>query len=176
MLSRFAKGLFVATSLAPVLAAFAVEDLAKGHSWLSTAPLWAGFILLPVICLLLMCFARRSLERQTMAVTKIKSTDKEVLAYLVAYLLPLLAKDAIDYRANFAISAFVLGMIFLTVLHGDSFHFNPILAMFGYHFYEIEADKGMTYLLISPNVMRTQSMTTEVVPLFNYVYLEVGQR
>lgn len=131
MFSRVAKGLFVATSLAPVLAAFAMKDIANGKSWTDVTPLLVIGLLLPVICLLLLSFARKKLERHELNVTKVSSTDKEVLAYLVAYLLPLLAKDSIDYRDSPGVSAFVFGMIFLAILHSNSFHFNPLLGFFG---------------------------------------------
>lgn len=173
MFSRFAKGLFVATSLAPVLAAFAMKDLADGKTIYDTIPLIAVALLLPLVCWLLIVFARRQLERQNLVITKVTSTDKEILAYLVAYLLPLLAKDSIDYRDTPGVTAFVFGIIFLAVLHSNSFHFNPLLGCIGYHFYEIEADDGMTYLLITSETVRKQKMTSQVVQLAEYIFLEV---
>lgn len=173
MFSRFAKGLFVATSLAPVLAAFAMKDLANGKTWSDVLPLLVTALLLPAVCWLLLVFAHRQLERHELSITKVTSTDKEVLAYLVAYLLPLLAKDSIDYRDSPGVTAFVFGMIFLAVLHSNSFHFNPLLGCIGYHFYEIEADDGMTYLMITCKTVRKQKMTTKVVQLADYIFLEV---
>jgi len=173
MLSRFAKGLFVATSLAPVLAAFAMKDIANGKSLYSVVPLLATAMLLPLVCWMLLVFARRHLEHQELVITKVTSTDKEVLAYLVAYLLPLLAKDSIDYRDSPGVTAFVFGIIFLSVLHSNAFHFNPLLGCIGYHFYEVEADDGMTYLLITSNTIRKQKMASKVVQLADYIFLEV---
>lgn len=173
MFSCVAKGLFVATSLAPVLAAFAIKDLAKGKTIYDAAPLLVIALLLPVICGLLLIFARSHLERQQLQITKVTSTDKEVLAYLVAYLLPLLAKDSIDYRESPGVTAFVFGIIFLAVLHSNAFHFNPFLGCIGYHFYEVEADDGMRYLFITSETVRKQKMVSHVVQLADYVFLEV---
>ena len=173
MYSMFAKGLFAATSLAPVIAAFAIKDLSDGKTVYDAAPLIAVTCVLPILCWLLLVFARKHLEKQELTITKIKSTDKEVLAYLVAYLLPLLANDSIDYRDSLGVTTFVFGIIFLAVLHSTAFHFNPILGILGYHFYEVEADDGMTYLLITSDTIKKQKMLSQVVQLADYIFLEV---
>jgi len=173
MYSRFAKGLFAATSLSPVIAAFAIKGLSDGKTASEASLLIVIACVLPILCWLLIVFARKHLEQHELTITKVKSTDKEVLAYLVAYLLPLLAKDTIDYRDSPGVTAFVFGIIFLAVLHSNAFHFNPILGLFGYHFYEVEADDGMTYLLITSNTIKKQKMSSHVVQLADYIFLEV---
>jgi len=176
MLSRFAKALFAATSLAPVLAAFAVKDLANGGTLQDAAPWLIAAALLPVLCWLMLIFARTQLERQDLRITKITSSDKEVLAYLIAYLLPLLAKDSVDYRQNIGVTAFVFGIIFLATLHSNAYHFNPLLGCIGYHFYEVEADDGMTYLLITSKSIKKQKVVSEVSQLADYIFLEVERK
>jgi hypothetical protein len=46
------------------------------------------------------------------------------------------------------------------------------LAIFGYHFYEVETKAGMKYLLVSKSIIRQQDASPWVVPLSHYVYLE----
>ncbi len=176
MLSRFAKLLFVATSLAPVLAAFAVKDLTAGRGITEVAPWLIVTVLLPVICWLLLIFSRKHLERQELRIVKIKSTDKEVLAYLIAYLLPLLTKDTVDVRQQLPVALFVFGVIFLAVYHSNAFHFNPLLACVGYHFYEVECDDGMTYLFITGDTIKKQQVTSDVVQMADYIFLEVDRK
>lgn len=176
VLSKIAKLLFVATSLAPVLAAFAVKDLTAGRSMKEVAPWLVVTALLPVICWLLLLFSRKHLEQQELRIVKIKSTDKEVLAYLIAYLLPLLTKDTVDVWKQFPVAMFVFGMIFLAVYHSNAFHFNPLLGCVGYHFYEVECDDGMTYLFITGNTIKKQDVTSDVVQMADYIFLEVTRK
>ena len=67
----------------------------------------------------------------------------------------------------------IFGIIFLAVFHSNAFHFNPLLGCIGYHFYEIEADDGMTYLLITSKTVTKQKMTSQVAQLADYIFLEV---
>ena len=176
MLSRFAKLLLVASSLAPVLAAFAVKELANGKQLADTWSWFAVAALLPVVCFLVMLYAKQNLERQTLQVVKIKSTDKEVLAYLLAYLLPLLAEEAMDFRNNLVATLFVFGIIFLAVYHSSAFHFNPLLALVGFHFYEVVCDDDMTYLLITNRTIRKQKSESTVVQMADYIFLEIEHK
>lgn len=173
MLSRIAKLLLVASSLAPVLAAFAVKEISEGSTVADTWPLLLATVLLPVICCLVILYAKANLERQSLRVVKIKSTDKEVLAYLIAYLLPLLAKDVVDFRENLVVTLFVFGMIFLAVYHSNAFHFNPLLGFAGFHFYEVVCDDDMTYLLVTSRVIRKQKGESSVVQLSDYIFFEI---
>ncbi|MCC9602876.1 hypothetical protein LOC67_20190 [Stieleria sp. JC731] len=174
MLSKIAKLLLVASSLAPVLAAFAVREIASGKPVDSTWPLLLVTVALPVICFLVIHYAKNNLERQSLHVKKIKSTDKEVLAYLIAYLLPLLATDVVDFRDNTLTTVFIFGMIFLAIYHSNAFHFNPLLGFVGFHFYEVVCDDDMTYLLVTNRIIRKQSGESTVVQLSDYIFFELG--
>lgn len=176
MLSRIAKLLLVASSLAPVLAAFAVREIANGKSVGSTWPLLVATVALPVICFLVIYYAKTNLEQQSLHVKKIKSTDKEVLAYLIAYLLPLLATDVVDFRDNTLTTAFIFGMIFLAIFHSNAFHFNPLLGLVGFHFYEVVCDDDMTYLLVTNRIIRKQTGESTVVQLSDYIFFELGHK
>ena len=176
MLSRIAKLLLVASSLAPVLAAFAVREIANGKSVGSAWPLLVATVALPVICFLVIYYAKANLEQQSIHVKKSKSTDKEVLAYLIAYLLPLLATDVVDYRDSATTTAFIFGMIFLAMFHSNAFHFNPLLGLVGFHFYEVVCDDGMTYLLVTNRTIRKQSGESTVVQLSDYIFFELGHK
>ncbi len=63
-------------------------------------------------------------------------------------------------------------MIFLAVYHTNAFTFNPLLASFGYHFFEVENEDGMKYLLVTKRVVREQKFHPWVVQLSDYVFLE----
>lgn len=176
MLSKIAKLLLVASSLAPVLAAFAVKELADGKELSDTWPWFLVAVLLPVICFLVILYAKTNLERQTLKIIKIKNTDKDVLAYLLAYLLPLLAGDAMDFRDNLVAPIFIFAIIFLAVYHSNAFHFNPLLALAGFHFYEVVCDDEMTYLLVTDRAIRKQKGESTVVQMADYIFLEIEHK
>ena len=173
-MNKFAKSLYVLTSLAPVLGAYVVNDLSQGKQFLTALCWLIPALLLVAICWLLMVFASRRLGREELAVTSVRSTDKEVLAYLVAYLLPIISKETLDFRTHLATASFVFLILFIAVYHGNAFHFNPLLGLVGYHFYEIQSGEGMTYMLITRKTIRQQRMTRQVVELGCYVYLDLG--
>ena len=177
-MSKLGKFLFVLTSLAPVLAAFGVKELVEleaGESYATTVSLFVVAAILPMLCWLLLYYARTQLGPAELRIKTFKTTDKDVLAFLIAYLLPLLTTDTFDLEKNAAVTLFVFAILFFTIYHSNAFHFNPLLALFGYHFYEVQSDNEMTYLLISNRDLKTQKLTVKYVKISEYIFLEVNE-
>lgn len=174
-MSRIAKFLLVATSLAPALGAFALVELQKGNR-LNALGFIVAALLLVCLCYLLKLYPERYGERQTLDITAVESTDKEALAFIIAYLFPILSGKLpnISGPEYWWLAIYTFAIIGVTLYHSNAFHFNPVLACFGYHFYEITADKGMKYLLIAHHVVRSQTPDITVTKLSDYVYLEVA--
>lgn len=171
-MNRFGKLLLVVTSLAPVLGAFAVNALSRQE--FQAAAWYTGIgVGLLVICLLLVCACRRTLSRQPLKIAKVKSVDKETLTFLLVYLLPLLAKDVVSFGGDQLTAAYIFGIIAIAVYHSNAFTFNPVLALAGYHFYEVESKTGMTYLLMTKRIVRTQENYLTVIELSDYIYMDV---
>jgi len=176
-MSQFAKFLLVATSLAPALGAFALNEWQKGR-----LPMAAGLViaavLLIVICCLVRLYAELYGERENLEITAVESTDKEALAFIIAYLFPILTGrfPNVSEQEYWILTSYIFLIVALTVYHSNAFHFNPVLALFGYHFYQITADGGMKYLLITRQVVRTQNPDLTVTKLADYVFLEVTPR
>jgi hypothetical protein len=105
---------------------------------------------------------------------KVKHADKDMLAFLLLYMLPLLTKEnSVSFSGEPLTGLFILGIIVLAVTHSNSFTFNPMLGLLsGYHFYEIEDDKGMTLLFLSKKRLTKPDNTFTVVRLIDYVYLD----
>lgn len=174
MLRPFAKALLVATSLAPVLGAYGINAISAGQS---TCQIVRWFIIagcLLAICLLIMEFMKKHEEIQTLAVKSIRTADQEVLAFLVAYLLPLIAKDTLGIEGDIWTILYVFALVFVAIYHNNSYHFNPLLGLCGYHFYEIEADDGMSFLLVTRQTLRKQRLSTRAVQLTDYMFLDLG--
>ncbi|MBI2481251.1 MAG: hypothetical protein HYV60_22210 [Planctomycetia bacterium] len=173
-MSQFAKMLLVATSLAPSLVAFALVAWEKDQQRYVIGFLVAAALLV-LVCYLLKLYAEKWGEHRSLTVTAVESTDKEALAFMIAYLFPILMNqipDVTEPRYQM-LAIYTYCVIGLVIYHSNSFHFNPVLALFGYHFYEITADQGMKYLLITHRVVRSQTPNLNVTRLSDYVYLEL---
>ncbi len=174
MLNRFAKFLLVATSLSPVLGAVAVNQFALGRPWINWAPWLVVAVLFVAICKLLLVYAARSLQKQALTFREFESNDKEVLAYLLAYLLPFLTSKNMAFEGQWLTGAYILGIIFMVIAHAGAFHFNPVMGFLGYYFYGIKNAEGVSLLLISNTELRRANTEFQVVRLAHNIYLDVG--
>ena len=172
MLSRIAKALLVATSLAPVLFGYGVVALGENRPWKSIWPWFVTALGLGVVAYLMPKIALNRLQSQPMHLRSVKDADKEILTFLITYLLPFAGRTTLASNPYDWTILYVCGLMFLAVYHTNAFTFNPILAIFGYHFYEVETQAGMKYLLVSKRVFRQQDIHLWVVSLSDYVYLE----
>jgi hypothetical protein len=175
-LNKFTKALLTATALAPTLIVMAVDYFAhKGLQtwWCFGTQLMLIVIALVTIALFVMAFVRRHGEKMPFSMTKAKNSDKEVLAFLVAYLLPILIEHKILFK-DFGITTLaILLLLSIAVYHANAFDFNPLLGMFGFHFYEIEGDGSFPCLLISRRSLKKPAGEITVVQLFDYTFLLV---
>lgn len=174
MLSKVARFLLVGTSLAPVLGAFAVNAIVSGKNRLEIGVLIAMPLLLVIICVLILRYIRENGERLDLAFSSIKTKDENVLAFLVAYLLPLFTKGEVDKPGSILTGLYVLVVLFLAMSHSNAYHFNPILGLIGYHFYEAQSGEGISVLLITPKELLRSSETCKVVQISSYVFMQVG--
>jgi hypothetical protein len=51
-------------------------------------------------------------------------------------------------------------------------HVNPVLGLIGFHFYEVETQEGVTYLLITKRTINNLKGVTSVVQLTEYGILD----
>jgi len=172
-MSQLGKALFVLTALAPILFALIVNDLYAGKGLAATWPWITCLVSLVLIWVCVLIFAYTQLGRTSLSIKKVETADKETLSFLLAYLLPILAKDYTDLRQNTPTAIYIYAILFFAVYYSNSFHFNPLLAFVGFHFYEIETEDDMPYVLISRAVLKRQKSRREVVKLSEYVYLDV---
>lgn len=173
-MNKFGRFLLVVSALAPVLGAFAINAYSQGQRGQA---IWYAVIgiLLVVVCLLCIWGCRSVLAEEPLNTAKVKSADKEILSFLIVYLLPLLSQNVIAFKGDLFTAGYVILIVVLCVYHSNAFSFNPILGMVGYHFYEVESDTGMSYLLISRQVHRRQENALSVVQISDYIYLDLGR-
>lgn len=174
MLNTFAKFLLVSTSLSPLLGAVAVNKFARGEppvqwgAWLFIA------LLLVFLCGVLLIYAARNVQKQDFYIKKFERNDKEVLTFLITYLLPFLSTEKMGFASDLLTGAYILGIIFLVISHAGAFHFNPVMGLLGYHFYEVKDQFCVSSLLISKVELRRPGETVETVCLAQNIYLHTG--
>ncbi len=174
MLNRLAKFMLVATSLSPILGAVAVNQIASGKTLVSWLPWLAVAVLLVVICWLLLRYSANNIQSQIITIEQFESSDKEVLAFLLAYLLPFISSDNMTFNDQWITGAYILVIIFLAVSHAGALHFNPVMGLLGYHFYGIKTSDGVSRLLISKAELYRPRKEIKTVRLAHNIYLHVG--
>lgn len=170
MLGRLVRVLLALTAIAPLMVSLAYVYAAKERNYLFAFMAACLCVLLGACSLGIIGKAQRSLERLPITIRKAKSADKEVIGFFVAYALPLLfrGQPSIDPGAWI-----IAGLMLLFVLWSThSLQVNPVLGMFGYHFYEVETADGITYLLITRRKINNVMTIGQVVQLSEYGILE----
>ena len=174
MLNTFAKFLLVSTSLAPVLGAVAVNQLARHEPWTR----WAGWLLaalvLVVLCWAMLRYSAKNAQKHQFHFKEFERNDQEVLAFLLAYLLPFVSAENMAFTGQWLTGAYILAIIFLVIAHAGAFHFNPVMGLLGYHFYAVKNADGVSQLLISRAELRRPGKETQTVRLAHHIYLHTG--
>lgn len=169
MFSVLLRSLMVATSLAPVLLTQAI--VARD----TPCAIWWGLaaIALCVMAILLLRLAPAQNEEEV-RIKAVKNSGQELLGFMLTYLLPLVV--ASSEQLDMVAAGFVLLLIALLVFHGNMYHVNPLLGIFGYRFYEITATNDVTYVLVTKRNLRLARRVERVVRLSEYMLLDVDRR
>lgn len=175
MLNRFAKFLLVATSLSPILGAVAVNQYSLGKPMTSWLPWLVVALLLVLICWGLLCYSAKNAQKQTVRIAEFENNDKEVLSFLLAYLLPFLSSKDMAFDGQWMTGAYVFAIIFLVIVHAGIFHFNPVMGLLGYHFYGVKNSDGVAVLVISRPELRRPGIDVATVRLAHNIYLNTGE-
>jgi hypothetical protein len=170
-MSKLGKLIFSMTALAPCAFAYSVNRFARDET--QDAIIWLAIgLLMCFVCWGILKASHRMLESKPLKTKKVKLADKEVLAFLLAYLLPLSTSAKLNLSGDLVTAVFIYLVIALSVYHSNAFTFNPLLAMMRYHFYEIENDDNMTYLLLTKKPLHTCEKSLQVISLGEYLYLD----
>jgi hypothetical protein len=167
MLSRFAHALLVSTSLAPVALVYGLSLLPKNRS--AALVCFGVAAALLGACLFVLRVASRKGERQQVRVTRSQNVDKDVLAFLVSYALPLVA-PAQGGEVSPAFWGFI-ALVAVVLYQAELVHVNPLLGMIGYRFYEVPRD-GKSAALLVTRFSATTGDTRSIVKLSDSLWLE----
>jgi len=182
MLNTLAKLSLVATSIAPILLTLWFSEIsqkwnAKKNFATNISNHWDNGIsylviagILTIICWRLIELSKKNLEKVPVKITTVKTVDREIIGFIIVYLLPLINESTA--AVNPAKLIFVGVFFFIIVATSHSYHFNPLLGIIGYHFYEVETEGGITYVLISKQNIADCKSIVQVVQLTEYMILE----
>jgi MFS family permease len=174
MLNKIAKFLLVSTSLAPALGAVAVNQFSHHEDWSRWGGWLTAALLLVVLCWAMLRYASANAQKHLFHIKEFERNDKEVLAFLLAYLLPFVSAKNMAFTGDPLTGAYILGTIFLVFAHASAFHFNPVMGLLGYHFYEVKNGDGVSHLLISKDELRRTGRDVQTVRLAHGIYLHTG--
>lgn len=174
MLSKLTKVLLVSTSFSPVFLTLWFAEFSKAWELKEGWFYLAIAILLSILCFSIMKIARKNLESMPVRITAISTSDKETVGFIIVYLLPLINQTSI--QINFYLLLFILLIFFISLFTTNSYHFNPVLGIFGYHFYEVTIEGGITYVLVTKKNLTNTKKVDNVVQISEYMILEVGEK
>jgi hypothetical protein len=186
MLNKLAKLALVSTALAPICLTLWFVEFSR--VWKSTLPVldnlaahWyvgSGYLLvaliLSAICigLVWMSASPQGLEPLPVKIKSVKTVDKEIVGFLLVYLLPLINQG--QSTISLPVLVFVAVMFFFIVYNTHAYHFNPLLGFLGYHFYEVTIEGDITYVLITRQNITNCKAVSQVVQLTEYMILDVN--
>jgi hypothetical protein len=158
MSNWFARFLLVCSALSPMLGAVAVTRIAGNgfREYEEWVPWATAAVVLGAGCWLVLAFAARHHATTSITPVSAERNDKEVLGFLLAYLLPVVtAKDATQ-SMHWLTVIYVFAILAIVFTSACAVHFNPLLGLFQYHFYNIKDSAGVQRLLIA----RTEAVET----------------
>lgn len=183
MLNGLPKLLLVATAFAPVMLTSAFVSWLKAKNdkngwwdaldiaWPSMWPLVFGTVAAVVVCLLVMHLAASQLSPNQVTIKSIKPADKELIGFVLAYLLPLARGTPFEGYPLLV----VLAVFFLVVMTSNAYHTNPLLGLLGWHFYEVVIEE-VGYILVSRRNIHHVREIKKVVNLTDYMLLDATQK
>jgi hypothetical protein len=182
MLNKVAKLTLVATSLAPVCLTLWFVELSKAWdekltffqniaaNWQVGCSYLVATASMSLLCFLLIWLSGRNLEKLPVKIKAVKTVDKEIVGFLLVYLLPLINQE--NNSISLSVLVFITVIFFFIVQNSHAYHFNPLLGFFGYHFYEVTVEGDITYVLITKQNIADCKSISHVVQLTEYMILE----
>ena len=181
-MNKFFKSLMVATSIAPIMLTYWFIE--QDRHWnqhksilqnaINNWKIGIGFLIATITLITLFYFiiklATKRLEELKVAIDEIKTADNETLSFIFVYLLPV--ANGTTQNISIPTLIFVAVFFFLIVAFTNAYHFNPLINLLGYHFYEVKITGGITYLLLSRKRIDNSKSIKDVYLLTEYIILE----
>lgn len=175
MISKFLEHVFVLISISPVFLTIWIGDFVKTGNYKNSLFWLILFIALIPISWGIIKFSEKKLEILPVKVKSVAPADREVAAFLIAYILPMLN----IVNLNIWAILFIVGLLYIAMLTTSNYHFNPVLGLFfGYHYYEVEIEENsgekITYILMTKKTIRSSRNVKKVVQVSDYMLMEAN--
>jgi hypothetical protein len=154
----------------------AINQISRRAPAVGWLPWLVAGLLLFALCLMMLQLAGRNGTRLTLEFKSIEPNDKEVLAFLLAYMLPLISSESMAFRGDALTSVYILLLILVAFTHAGALHFNPLMGLCGYHFYTARNEAGAPVLLISRKRFDKANVEVSTVNMAPGIYMEVGDQ
>lgn len=179
MPSRLIRLMFSATALAPIFVTYAALFVFDGDPIVAFTlnRVYAVACLVAVAALGYVChrilqFYATKVSSGPLSITSLRVADKSAITFVVVYLLPLVTIGNVRIQWEAVVIVFVL--LLVLIYHSDAYLVNPLLALppFRYHFYEITANREVTYILVSRRDILNTTDTLEVKQISRFMFLD----
>lgn len=147
MLSNLARLLLVATSMTPVALVYGFTRIPQ--SKVEALVCFVGSSVLVLLCRWVLGYVRRHVPPENLQATEVEVRDSEVLAFLIAYALPLVTQEE-ETTLSWGLGA-LLVLMMIVLARCNLFHVNPLLGLLGFHFFNVKSTAGLAYLVITRN-------------------------
>ena len=93
--------------------------------------------------------ALRRLQDNRVRYVKVRRVDRDVLAFMASFVLPIAtAFFAVD-AARWAATGVLLALLVVVYVRGQLFHLNPVLSALGFRLFEVETAGGAVMTVLS---------------------------
>ena len=170
-MNAFGSLILTGTSVAPVFLVYAAIALLEREFWWA-ASLSAVALGLFLLGMVLLAYLKKGLEELSVTFASLEVADRESIGLLILYVLPLLRSSfsELSYLMLVPAVAIFLALAFT----GNSYHFNPLLNLLGWHFYKVVTHGGTTYVLITRKNMQGRTTPVKVGRLTHYTVIDLA--
>lgn len=171
MFNGFARLALTATAIAPVGFTYAFVAFFN-QAWAAMFWLAGCSVLLVAVCLWILRTTRssRAPAAERHKITTVEPADRENMAIMLLYLLPLFTAD-FD-KLNWIMWVPTIMIFAFIAVTSHSYFFNPLLGAFGWHFYRVGTPQNVTNILITKRTIRQGDQTINGIELGDYVIME----
>jgi hypothetical protein len=171
MLSGLARVSLTATAIAPVGFTYAAVA-ALNYRYDIMLFLLFGSAILVWICIWVLgaTKGKRAPASEKHKITTVEPADRENTAIILLYLMPLFTADFNDLNWVVWIPTLLIFAVIAFTSH--SYFFNPLLGLFGWHFYKVGTPESVTRVLISKRTIRKGNCEITGIDLGDYVILD----
>ena len=107
-----------------------------------------------------------------MKFSSVEPADRDNMAILIVYLVPLLKINLDNF--NWWLWLFIIGIIVILLSASNSYPMNPLMYLIGWHSFRASTKEGITYILVTKRRMQNVTQSLTVVQLTDYILIDVG--